>query len=196
MAPVLWFFLETLALLALLGLNLAWKHQSLLPQHSYVLGAFETLVMHGLAAWVVNRSALSVLRRKNESIPWGPILLSYALATGVDVDHFVAARSFDWFTVANTDKAIGHSILVALVVGGLVRFRTRQGLYGWIASAALLSHVFIDITHAPPPPYLWPFPSPLLPYWVGLCLLIGLLATGHIVVRLSPVPNPPDPSLQ
>lgn len=81
-----------------------------------------------------------------------------AVATVIDVDHVVAARSVRVRdTTALPARPRSHSLLTTVAVGAVVAAAAGPW-HGWAAFAGLASHLLHDAGDgAAPTPLLWPF---------------------------------------
>lgn len=88
----------------------------------------------------------------------GVLGTAIAVATVIDLDHAVAARSARVrATTALAERPRTHSLLTAALVGAGA---TAAGgpWHGWAAFGGLVSHLLHDAgDHAAPTPLLWPF---------------------------------------
>ncbi len=88
----------------------------------------------------------------------GVLVTAVALATVIDFDHAVAARSLRVHaTTSLSTRPRSHSLLTALVAGGAVTLAAGPA-HGWAAFGALASHLLHDAgDQGAPTPVLWPF---------------------------------------
>jgi membrane-bound metal-dependent hydrolase YbcI (DUF457 family) len=86
------------------------------------------------------------------------LVTAVVVATAIDVDHVVAARSARVRdTTALPVRPRTHSLLTALTAGAVVAVAAGPVL-GWAAFGGLASHLLHDAgDRAAPTPLLWPF---------------------------------------
>jgi LexA-binding, inner membrane-associated putative hydrolase len=86
------------------------------------------------------------------------LVTGVVVATAIDVDHIVAARSARVRdTTALPERPQTHSLLTALTTGALVS-AVAGPLHGWAAFGGLASHLLHDAgDRSAPTPLLWPF---------------------------------------
>jgi hypothetical protein len=78
-------------------------------------------------------------------------------AVFIDLDHFVAARSFSLFDATHLNgRPATHGLLFALLCGLLAWALTRQAADGWVIFGALLSHLLRDAGTGGAPLF-WPY---------------------------------------
>jgi membrane-bound metal-dependent hydrolase YbcI (DUF457 family) len=104
------------------------------------------LIAAGVVAPLVPRSGRRVL------------VTAVVVATAIDVDHIVAARSARVRdTTALPQRPRTHSLLTALTAAALVSAAAGP-VHGWAAFGGLTSHLLHDAgDRAAPTPLLWPF---------------------------------------
>jgi membrane-bound metal-dependent hydrolase YbcI (DUF457 family) len=86
------------------------------------------------------------------------LVTAVVVATAIDVDHVVAARSARVRdTTALPVRPRTHSLLTALTAGAVVAVAAGP-VQGWAAFGGLASHLLHDAgDRAAPTPLLWPF---------------------------------------
>ena len=102
-------------------------------------------VMDGLQHGAVGLAATLPVLLKLPGL-W-PYFVAFAAATLVDVDHFMTFPR--WWPIAPSDwenRRNFHSLLVALVMGGVAWAIGGSVAWGWITCAGLLSHYLRDTT--------------------------------------------------
>ncbi|MBI2890962.1 MAG: hypothetical protein HYY13_09290 [Nitrospirae bacterium] len=193
--PVAWgeFLLSQLFLGAVVVLHRLWEIHPFLPLPGYGGNIFETIAFHGPLALVANWPALTRLRASRGRFPRLAAFLAIFPAIGLDADHFLAAGTFEFLKVMNTDTPITHSLAFAGMLAAFVGALSERRYHAWLVGNGLLTHLGLDLTDSPIPlmPYLWPFPSPYAPPWVGFAVIEMSLILTWFLSRSSLLRIPP-----
>lgn len=106
---------------------------------------------------------------------WIWLAVATVAAVFIDLDHFVAARSFaleDALTLGN--RPLAHSLLFAVAMAILTWVVSREPLGALLVLAVLLSHIVRDASHGGIPLW-WPLRSSIeIPVPLYYALEIGL----------------------
>jgi membrane-bound metal-dependent hydrolase YbcI (DUF457 family) len=101
--------------------------------------------------------------------------LAFLSATALDLDHFVSAGSLDVrAALALAARPPTHSLTFALLCGAVLSHLSRDRAAGWVAFAALASHVLRDAAMGTAP-LLWPLSVDTVPWWAYACGELGLV---------------------
>lgn len=202
--PVAWggFLLTQLILGVVVGLHRLWEIHPFLPLPGYGGNIFETIAFHGPLALVANWPLIVRLRASRGRFPRLTVFLAVFPAIALDADHFLAAGTFEFLKVMNTDTPITHSLAFAAVLAAFVGALSERRYHAWLVGNGLLTHLGLDLTDAPIPimPYLWPLPSPHAPPWVGFvaieaCLLLSWFLSRSSILQIPRLgPQAPAPA--
>jgi len=98
-------------------------------------------------------------------------LLSALIGSLLDVDHFIAARSFSLFKATHlSHRPFGHAVITSVLLSLVAALSTGRARMGLLAGSACGSHLLRDGVRRGL--WLWPLPStPPLPYSLYLCIL-------------------------
>ncbi|MCB1065055.1 MAG: metal-dependent hydrolase [Verrucomicrobiae bacterium] len=108
------------------------------------------------------------------------LILLVSFAVLIDLDHGIAARSFDlndWISLPR--RPFSHSILFSLAVATIFSLwlsKERKGLYFSLIAITLISHVTRDATYGASTPWNLPFPSvgiqeiPYFVVWIAISI--------------------------
>jgi membrane-bound metal-dependent hydrolase YbcI (DUF457 family) len=120
-------------------------------------------MIHSLFGLFVVLPFLTGLRRsRKRALVWGAVLGG---AVALDLDHFVAARSFRLRDAASlSSRPATHSLTFGALAGGLAALPSRQVVVAWMTFAVLASHVVRD-AFSGQTPWLWPLSTRAIPQW-------------------------------
>jgi membrane-bound metal-dependent hydrolase YbcI (DUF457 family) len=123
---------------------------------------------------------------------WGvrPLVVAVVAATAIDLDHALAAGSFELGRLMGLGaRPITHSVPAALVVGGLVGLAFGRRL-GYAAALGMLSHVLRD-SLGPPGVPLWLFDGRAHVVLPGLVVAGGVIGLSMLSLAVSHRPRAP-----
>jgi hypothetical protein len=133
---------------------------------------FDVLV-HGAVALAVAGPAIRRAQYKRRALALSG--LAYLSATALDLDHFVAAGSLDVrAALVLAARPPTHSLTFALLLGAVLSRFSRDRDVGWVAFAAVASHVLRDAAMGTAP-LLWPLAVVRVPWWAYVCGVLGLV---------------------
>lgn len=130
-------------------------------------------LVHGAVALAVAGPSIRRSRSKRRALALAGF--AYLSATALDLDHFVAAGSLDVrAALALAARPPTHSLTFALLLGVVLSRLSRDREIGWVAFAAVASHVLRDAAMGTAP-LLWPLAIDRVPWWAYACGELGLV---------------------
>ena len=135
-------------------------------------------IVHGLVGVLV----IYPIYKKN---PPRYFFVLFLLAAVVDLDHFIAVRSFSLYAAIHLPlRPVTHSITFAILAAVVGFLLTREKVVSWIFFAALTSHVLRDASGGGTPIF-WPLNIYHIPPWLYYCMEIVVLYFSCQVSRLK-----------
>jgi membrane-bound metal-dependent hydrolase YbcI (DUF457 family) len=129
------------------------------------------VAVHGVVALVVAGPCIRRAQSKRRALAG----LAFLSATALDLDHFAAAGSLDIHAaLALVKRPPTHSLAFALLSGIALSRLSRDRAAGWVAFAAVASHVLRDAAMGTAP-LLWPLSFDHVPWWAYACGEVGLV---------------------
>jgi hypothetical protein len=106
-------------------------------------------------------------------------------ATLIDIDHFIAARSFSLVAALNLPmRPASHSLSFALGLLGITLLASRRPALSYLIFAAPASHILRDASGGGIPLF-WPLPVYSLPWPLAVSALILLLFGSWLIAYLQ-----------
>jgi membrane-bound metal-dependent hydrolase YbcI (DUF457 family) len=140
-------------------------------------------VAHGGIAFLI---LLPLFILKRASFSKKALFSLTALAIFLDLDHFVAARSFSLYAATHLPmRPLTHSLSFAIILALVVQALTKNPFLSWGAFATIASHIFRDSLSGAGTPLLYPFPSESLSYLQFYLLEVSLFLTSGALALIK-----------
>jgi membrane-bound metal-dependent hydrolase YbcI (DUF457 family) len=131
------------------------------------------VLVHGAVALLVAEPCIRRAASRKQALVLSG--LAFVSATALDVDHFISAGTLEvGAALSLAARPPTHSLTFALMIGALTSLFFRDRTAGWVAFAAIASHVLRDAAMGTAP-LLWPLSVDAVPRWAYICGELGLL---------------------